>query len=897
MSYRRAGFIAVFLCVTLWGIAQAWLGQPTTALVLPNFASPNAIMTGGLPDSAQTPAVVPGKVAPGEDVTKTTKPTTPPPSDSTPTTNLNATPKAPVTPVGDLVETLDSLKKRIDKLESAIEDQLRDDAFLASTQSKLNDISKSAEKTAVKLNPKLSDVKNQIEKLGPKPKEEEAPESDQIRQVRDRLTDEKSQIAGALKASELALERVRQLAGRAQNLRQRIFADAVLAQGRSPLAPSLWRDVARDLPPGLAQFSSLFASWARVLEGQWLLLLSVLGFVLVIYEVLRRAMKRWRARGLAQHAGEDPKSFFQRALAASWVTATLLIPGVVAAGICYIGLHVLQLLPTDVHTLAKVSLLAIVIVLTVWAMSYAILQPRRPAWRLFDLPSASAKRLAWIFTAMAGVYGADLVLQDLMQALFLPLPVRVAEAAIVTLASAALLVAFVRTPLANRGRTTNLNVTQDKSKPGEDGFIPKPEAESGMVPKWLKWPALLLAISMTGAALLGYVALGRFVAGQVIVTGCLVVIGTLLWLSIRALTRQSGELKDRPLERALRMYLRLNEMQAVLLTRAASILLQFMLPLLAVPVLFVSWGFSLGDALGWLKSLFFGFQVGQFRISLVQLLLAAGLFVAILFLTRLMQRGVSTRMMQPGTIDRGVANSIHTGLGYLGFMLAALAAVSYAGFDITNLAIVAGALSIGIGFGLQSIVNNFVSGLIILFERPIKVGDWVSVNNFEGHVRRISVRSTEIETFDRTNVIVPNSEFISNPIVNLTHRNAMGRVVIPVGVSYQSDPEFVHGLLVKVANACPEVLQQPAPSISFDDFGDSSLDFTVRAYIDNVNNRLTVATDMRMRIFKALGEAGIEIPFPQQDVHLRDLDPVRSMLQRAALQKAQQTVGESDDTA
>ncbi len=893
MSYRRTGFIAVSICFALWGVAKLWVFQPSPTLELPNFAPQNALITGGLPNNPQA-----SKIAPGVDVTQTTEPSTQAPADSHASNEVNAAPKAPVTPLGELIATLETLKKQIDKLETAIEDQPRDDAFLASTQSKLVEISAAAGKTADKLSPKLSDVKNQIEKLGPKPKKEETPESDQIQRARDRLTNEKSQVAGALKASELALERIRQLSGRAQNLRQQIFADTVLAQGHSPLAPSLWRDVARDLPPGGRQLGILFASWGRALAGRWLLALTVFVLAIGAFEVLRRAMVHLRTWGLARHKGRDPETFFQRSLAASWVTATLLIPGAVAACVLYGGLNILGLMPLEVQRLAKISLLAVIIVLTVWALSHAILQPRRPAWRLFDLPSTSAKRLAWIFTSMAGIYGVDLVLQDVMQAVFLPLPVRVAEAAIMTLASAALLAAFVRTPLANRGKTTTLNVTKDDDSLAQASPLSPPETfSSSMVPKWLKWPALLLAIAMTVAALLGYVALGRFVAGQVIVTGCLVVICSLLWLAIRALTRQSGELKNRPLERTLRTQLRLEEMQARLLTRTTSLFLHAALPFLAVPVLFVSWGYSFSDALGWLKSLLFGFQVGQFHISIVQLLLAAGLFVAILFVTRLMQRGITARLMQPGSFDRGVAHSIHTGIGYLGFVLAALAAVSYAGFDITNLAIVAGALSIGIGFGLQSIVNNFVSGLIILFERPIKVGDWVSVSNYEGHVRRISVRSTEIETFDRTNVIVPNSEFISNPIVNLTHRNAMGRIVIPIGVSYQSDPEFVRDLLLKVANDCPDILEQPGPTISFEDFGASSLDFKVRAYIDDVNNRLRVSTDMRMRIFKALSDAGIEIPFPQQDVHMRDLDPVRSMLQRAALQKAGQTVSGSDDTS
>ena len=199
----------------------------------------------------------------------------------------------------------------------------------------------------------------------------------------------------------------------------------------------------------------------------------------------------------------------------------------------------------------------------------------------------------------------------------------------------------------------------------------------------------------------------------------------------------------------------------------------------------LQWGFSGADIRDWFKSLFFGLEIGQFRISLARILLGIVLFIALLFATRLFQRWLRERALQQTRMDPGIANSIDTVVGYAGIALAALLAVSYAGFDITNLAIVAGALSVGIGFGLQSIVNNFVSGLILLIERPIKVGDWIVVGDQQGHVRRISVRATEIETFDRASLIVPNSELITGRVLNWTHRNSLGAVKVKVGVGLQ----------------------------------------------------------------------------------------------------------------
>ena len=195
-------------------------------------------------------------------------------------------------------------------------------------------------------------------------------------------------------------------------------------------------------------------------------------------------------------------------------------------------------------------------------------------------------------------------------------------------------------------------------------------------------------------------------------------------------------------------------------------------------MLLLQWGFSAPDIRDWVKSLLFGFEIGQFRISLVRILLGVVIFMALLFVTRLIQRRLRDNILIQPRMDPGIANSIDTAIGYTGTALAAIVAISYAGFDITNLAIVAGALSVGIGFGLQSIVNNFVSGLILLIERPIKVGDWVVVGGEQGTVKRISVRSTEIETFDRASLIVPNSELVTGRVLNWTHRNALGRVVL-----------------------------------------------------------------------------------------------------------------------
>jgi small-conductance mechanosensitive channel len=201
--------------------------------------------------------------------------------------------------------------------------------------------------------------------------------------------------------------------------------------------------------------------------------------------------------------------------------------------------------------------------------------------------------------------------------------------------------------------------------------------------------------------------------------------------------------------------------------------------------------------------------------------------------------------------------------------------------EFTNLAIIAGALSVGIGFGLQNIVNNFVSGLILLIERPIRTGDWIVVGSTEGYVKKISIRSTQIQTFDRADVIVPNSELISGQVTNWMLSDPWGRVRVPVGVAYGSDTTRVMQILVDAANKHPQVMNNypgiPEPRVLFIGFGDSSLDFELRCVIRDVDRRLQTRSDLYLAIDTAFREAGIEIPFPQRDLHFRNALPAETV--------------------
>ena len=263
------------------------------------------------------------------------------------------------------------------------------------------------------------------------------------------------------------------------------------------------------------------------------------------------------------------------------------------------------------------------------------------------------------------------------------------------------------------------------------------------------------------------------------------------------------------------------------------------------------------------------------QVSLAGVLASVIVFILGYFAAKLFQSWLDAQVLKPAGLSGGLRDSIRTGVGYIGIFMAALFALNYAGFNFANLALVAGAFSVGIGFGLQAVVSNFVSGLILLAERPIKIGDLVVVGGEEGYVRKISVRSTEIETFDRANVLIPNSAFITEKVKNWTLRNNTGRVAIGVGVSYGCDPRAVKALLLRVAHEHPNVMRTPDAFVDLESFGDDALNFKLYAYIYDLSKSISTRTDLRIAILEAFKTAGITIPSRQTDVTFKDIGWLR----------------------
>jgi small-conductance mechanosensitive channel len=715
-----------------------------------------------------------------------------------------------------------------------------------------------------------------VEALGPPPAEGQPPESRDLAAKRAELQSILASWKARKAQTDLVLTRVDEVRQSLSTVSRERRLEELLKRNLTPVTPGV-------IAVALPQFASIAERMVRspvvwfesLSEEQrsafprWLFWeISLLAAVGLLAYGLRRVVLR---RYGPDPADEHP-SYTRRFVGA---LAQAVGNGIVPAGVLgvvYLGAtHDVSIVPgIDLSglfqkVLSALSLASIFFVLTA-GFSKAVLAPNLIQWQLTTLDADSVRKLRWRIMLLAIAVAADLFFRLFATGLQPSTELQIFYAFVVGAVEALALMSLMR---ASVWRTGEPDVQAAPEKPSEKDD----EQTEGKRVQHTFWIAIrsvvtTLAVISILASMAGY---GRFAhtITDTLVIGA--VLFALLFLA-RGLMHEAVGAVLRSRVMVERLGISFDSRQTLKFWLKAGI--DGLLVAVGLYLSAVAAGIPPADLTDWISSFFSGFAIGGVTISLVDIALAMLAFVVVMLVTRLLRQGLDNNVLPRTKLDTGVRNSISVGARYVSVVVALLIAISVLGIDLSNIALVAGALSVGIGFGLQNIVNNFVSGLILLIERPVKVGDWVVVGANEGKVQRISVRATEIETFAGASVILPNSELLSTAVVNWTHRDRFGRLEISVGVAYGSDTEKVKEILLGCAEAHEEVSKWPKPFVVFNNFGANSLDFTLYAYLRDVGNRLTVSSQLRFAINHAFREAGIEIPFGQTDVHIKDLERI-----------------------
>jgi len=729
---------------------------------------------------------------------------------------------------------------------------------------------------------RIATTEQLLEALGPAPTPdgdtlpETAPVAQQRREHQATLADLRSRLALA----EVTATRAAALLQELSALGRRELFERLVRRLPVPLAPDT---IGVAVPEFVQEVRTLAEApvewWQRLPDGQR----SVPNFLPQILFLTAALALAWLMRSfLLRRFGQNPRvsqpTYARRFLAA---VAEAVARGIVPAslfGMMYWRVTSGQTYLTGefAHVFSSACLVMFSYLLVVSAPR-AILAPEHPDWRLTSLPPRNtrilSRRLAVLATIMAVVWFLERVSKG-----YEPSPELLSLFEFTTKGLIALWVILLA-----QGR-----LWQAPSAPT------KPDAPAPRGPSRL-WGGVRLAIMAIsafaiGALLLGYAFLGNYLIRAVVTTG--IVIGFLLL--VRGLLRESVGflLRSRLVTERLAVGARLRQRIKFGLRAALDPLLLLAGVMLLAPV----WGVPWADLQRWVGAALVSFTVGSVTISIVDIALGLAAFVVALMVVRGIQRSLQERILPEMELQPGVQHSLAAGAGYVGLLVAFGLAVSVAGFDLSTLALVAGGLSLGIGIGLQGVVNNFVSGFIMLIERPVNVGDWVVVGQNEGFVKKINIRATEIETWQRATVIVPNADFINLPVTNWTLVDNYGRIEVRVHVARTVNTLRVRDILLQVANEHPKVVIDPEPFVLFQDFNPSSLEFELRCYTNDVVWKLTIASDIRYEVDRRFRAEPIEVPFPQHVVHVRDANGAAGEAPReAALHAAAGTVGVGGD--
>lgn len=753
----------------------------------------------------------------------------------------------------DAPSLIEAGRLELQQIEARLQRETLSDAQLADLRTRLDPIVMGIDEIVSREQQRLDEIRARIEKLGPAPDAAKG-QSESAEIAKDRAEQQKQfqQADEAFRLAQAFAVRLVQIREMIAERRRQNFAREILRQNSSILSPRLWFDVIRAFPTDLRAMNFLVAHGVETIirNLDWSKFAILLAFAIAAGFVVLHA-RRW-ARSHEFGLRQTEEGTFE----ASQLTKALIglrvfvLDGLLPA-ILLLVFHALisgfGLLSPRTEPIMDSLTSGLATVFAASALAQGVLSPVRHETRLFAMSDRMARemwRLVRLVTIIA--VGGDAIGQ-VLAATSAGLPITM----------------LVKGLAAGLAAIAMMRGARRAFRAEPEDHVQSFGVTAIRLAIWSAAVIILIAIG------LGFISLGYFLVEQVL---WLTFLGLMALLAFILIEEGFGGglsargVFGRRVREATGLAASSIDQVSVLGSGLARLAVFVVVGMLAL----APWGVDSTDYLDKMKAAFFGFQVGGVTVSIATIVTALVLFAAGFFATRTIQNWLDTRYLPQTGLDLGLRNSIRTIFGYIGVIIAAMVAMSQLGLGVEKLTLVAGALSVGIGFGLKSIVENFVSGLILLWERPIRVGDWVVIGQEQGTVTRINVRSTEIQTFDRASLIIPNAEFISGRVKNWMHADRMGRIIIPVSVEYSAEPEAVHQLLLDAALAHREVLSEPAPSVIFKNFGESGLDFELRCFVD-VDSMGSTRSELLFDIFRRLREAKVAIPYPTRRVEITGL--------------------------
>ncbi len=834
---------------------------------------------------------------------------------------------------------LDRARATLDEVQKALEQPELSDAMLRSLRARIEPLPHELEETIEKLTPRLAAIDARLKELAPaaaKPQEppKEAPKAIEkpaeskppgkpavkngaakpppargppVPALEATPNGPESADAAARVSANAELEEQRRLydavdatlkRARAMLLETRQVAVTIVARQRGLFAknlflrtnglfsPSLWRAALDGAPAVISDSASFLSDRAanvvdRLNSGRRAQVFAVI-FLIAAGIALALFMARRVARRSEDESAPTP---LRKAAAAGWTALVIAAAPVAAVGALSLAFDAYDLIDAALEPIWRRFVEGVARIAFAYAIARAVFAPAHPNWRLIDPGDRLAKRLTHLVTLGAVTLSAARFLEQLEESVQGGLSLVIVTRGLGVMVVAAL-IAIALFSLPSRVEIE------------EGAAVATPEGRDWM--SVARFFGALIVLVLMGACAAGYVTFANFVILQIgwtaAVLAILYVVVTLSRGGIEAALTPTSIL-GRKMISGLGVRREQLAPLAVLLSGIVTLLCFLAAALVALAPL----GYESGDFLSNIRSAFVSFKIGDVTISPSSALVAMLLFAAALAATQGLRRWLDTRFLPLTRLDLGLRNSISATLGYAGFIFAAALALSYVGLGFEKLAIVAGALSVGIGFGLQSIVNNFVSGLILLWERAIRVGDWVVVGDEQGYVKRINVRSTEIETFDRATMIVPNSNLVAGVVKNWLRGDKVGRIKIAISPHVGVDPERMRDILLAAARAQQGVLRIPAPQVMFLGMEANIFKFELWCYVEDVEQSARVRSDLHFDLYERLNDAGISIgpaaaPPPPTIVNIPELDKLAAAAVASALAiEANLAGGKSED--